>query len=103
MHFGEAELFPLGENMFMPGKSSVEVELEIFDVFRLVELHIVDMDRWAGRTSRSEDDMGRLGFVGFHSPFFEASFELQVGPFVGSARQRLDRCIVGEGGRKRTR
>jgi hypothetical protein len=28
MHFceGKAELFPLGENVFMPGKSSVEVE-----------------------------------------------------------------------------
>jgi hypothetical protein len=29
------------------------------------------MDRWAGRTSRSEGDMGRLGFVGFHSPCFK--------------------------------
>jgi hypothetical protein len=48
MHFGEgeAELFPLSENTFMPGKSSVEVMPEIlFDVFRLGELHIVDMDR----------------------------------------------------------
>jgi hypothetical protein len=28
MHFGDgkAELFPLSENVFMPGKSSVEVE-----------------------------------------------------------------------------
>jgi hypothetical protein len=24
------------------------------------------MDRWAGCTSRSEGDMGRLGFIGFH-------------------------------------
>jgi hypothetical protein len=40
---------------------------------------------------------------------FLNSFELHVGPFVGSARQRLflvcgDDCsVVGEGGRKRTR
>jgi hypothetical protein len=76
MHFGEgeAELFPHGENMFMPGKSSFEAEPEIFDVFRLGELHIVDMDRLAGRTSRSEGDMGRLCFVGFHSPFFKPVF-----------------------------
>jgi hypothetical protein len=40
---GEAELFPLSENMFIPGKSSVEVETEIFEVFRLGKLHIVDM------------------------------------------------------------
>jgi hypothetical protein len=35
MHFGEgeAELFPLSENMFVPGKSSVKVEPEIFDIF----------------------------------------------------------------------
>jgi hypothetical protein len=72
MHFceDEAELFPLSENMFMPGKSSVEVEAEIFDFVRLGELHIVDMDQWAGCTSRSEGDTGRLGFVGFHSPYF---------------------------------
>jgi hypothetical protein len=42
MHFSEdeAELFPLSENMFMPGKSSVEVEPEIFDVFRLGDSRI---------------------------------------------------------------
>jgi hypothetical protein len=34
IHFGEgkAKLFPFSENVFMPGKSSVEVEPEIFDV-----------------------------------------------------------------------
>jgi hypothetical protein len=34
-------------------------------------LHIVDKYRWAGRTSRSEGDMSRLSFVGFHSQFFK--------------------------------
>jgi hypothetical protein len=52
-------------------KPSIELEPEIFDVFRLGELLTVDMDRWAGRTSRSEADLGRLGFVGFHSPFLK--------------------------------
>jgi hypothetical protein len=34
IHFGEgkARLFPFSEDMFMPGKASVEVEPEIFDV-----------------------------------------------------------------------
>jgi hypothetical protein len=56
MHFGvgEAELFPLGENMLVPREPSVQVESEVFDVFRLGELHIVEMDRWAGSTSRCE-------------------------------------------------
>jgi hypothetical protein len=37
MHFGkgEAKLFPLGENMLMPCEPSVQVEAEVFDVFRL--------------------------------------------------------------------
>jgi hypothetical protein len=34
-------------------------------------LHIIDMDWRAGRTSCSEGDIGRLGFIGFHSPFFK--------------------------------
>jgi hypothetical protein len=73
MYFGESEseLFPLSKNMFVPGKSSVKVEPEIFDILFLGELHIVDMDRWAGRTSCNEGDMSRLGFIGFHSPFFK--------------------------------
>jgi hypothetical protein len=73
MHFGEgkAELFPFGENVFMPGKSSAEVEAEIFDVIGLGKLNIIDMNRWAGRTLRSEGDMGRLGFIDFHPPCFK--------------------------------
>jgi hypothetical protein len=63
MHFGEGE-----SELFVSGKSSVKVQPEVFDIF-LGELHIVDMDRWAGRTSGSEGDMGRLGFIGFHSLF----------------------------------
>jgi hypothetical protein len=37
MHFceGKAELFSLGENVFMPGLSSVEVDSEIFDFIGL--------------------------------------------------------------------
>jgi hypothetical protein len=51
MHFGEgeAELFPLSENVFMPGKSSVLVEPEIFGVIGLRKLNIVNMKRWAER------------------------------------------------------
>jgi hypothetical protein len=42
---GESELFPVGENMFMPAKSSVKVEPELFDFVSLRELHIVDIHR----------------------------------------------------------
>jgi hypothetical protein len=73
MHFGEdkAELFSLGENVFMLGKSSVEVEAEILDIIRLGKLNIIDMNRWAGRTPRSEGEMCRLGFIDFHPPCFK--------------------------------
>jgi hypothetical protein len=47
MHFcdGKAELFPLGEKVFMPGSSSVEVEVEIFDFIGLRKLNIIDFNR----------------------------------------------------------
>jgi hypothetical protein len=66
VHFGEgeSELFPLDENMFMPAKSSVKVEPEVFDFVRLRELHIVDMDRWAGLVVKMTwDDLLSLAFI----------------------------------------
>jgi hypothetical protein len=50
MHFceGKVELFPLGETVFMPGWSSVELEAEIFDFIGLRKLNIIDFNRWAG-------------------------------------------------------
>jgi hypothetical protein len=47
VHFGEGdvELFPFCEDMFVPGKSSVEVESEVFDVFFLRKLDIVYVDQ----------------------------------------------------------
>jgi hypothetical protein len=92
MHFveGEAELFPLSENVFVPGKSSVKVQTEIFDIIFLgsctsliwtggqVALRVVKV---------TFVDLASLAFI-LH---FYASFELQVGPFVGSAWQRLNR------------
>jgi hypothetical protein len=65
MHFGEgkAKLFPLSENVFMPGKSSVQVEPEMSDIIWLGKLNIVDMNQWAGHIARSKGDMGLLGFI----------------------------------------
>jgi hypothetical protein len=67
MHFceGKAELFPLGENVFMPGQSAVEVEAEIFDFIGLRKLNIIDFNRWAGCTPRSEGDMN--WFISYRS------------------------------------
>jgi hypothetical protein len=50
--------------------SPVKVQPKILDIF-LGELHIVYMD-WGVRFSLcSECYVDRLGFVGFHSPFFK--------------------------------
>jgi hypothetical protein len=51
VHFGEgeAELFPLDKNMLVPCEPTVQMKSEVFAVFRLGELHIVEMDRWARR------------------------------------------------------
>jgi hypothetical protein len=46
------------------------VEAEIFDLIGLRKF-IIDFNRWAGRTPRSEGDVGRLGFIDFHPPSFE--------------------------------
>jgi hypothetical protein len=47
------------------------VEAEIFDFIGLRKLNIIDFNRWAGCTPRSEGDMCRLGFIHFHPPSFE--------------------------------
>jgi hypothetical protein len=36
------------------------------------------MNRRAGRTARSEGDVGLLGFIGFHSPCFKPVFNFYV-------------------------
>jgi hypothetical protein len=56
--------------VFVPGKSPIKVYPEIFDIF-LRELRIVYMDRGACLSLCSECYVDRLGFVGFHSPFFK--------------------------------
>jgi hypothetical protein len=45
------------------------VQPEILDIFFLVELHVVYMDRGARFAPCGERYVDRLGFVGFHSPF----------------------------------
>jgi hypothetical protein len=62
--------------MLVPREPFVQVESEVFDVYRLGELHIVEMDRWASSTSRC-GDMGRLGFVGFQSPSFKPGLDCE--------------------------
>jgi hypothetical protein len=63
--------------MLVPCEPSVQVESEVFDAFRLGELHIVEMDRWAGSTSSCEGDMGQLGFVGFQPPSFKPGLDCE--------------------------
>jgi hypothetical protein len=59
MHFGQgvAKLFPLGENVFMPGESCIQVEPEVFDIICLRELYVVDKNWRTGSTLSGEGDM----------------------------------------------
>jgi hypothetical protein len=78
MHFGEgeAELFPLGENMLVPREPSVQVESKVLTSSDWGSCTLL-MYRWAGSTSRCEGDMGRLGFVGFQSPSFKPGLDCE--------------------------
>jgi hypothetical protein len=95
--------------MLAPGKSSVEVEPEIFDFFRLGKLYIINMDRWAGRSVCREGNMGRLAFVSSHSPFLKPALkfkEVGLQGLQGSswiAVRGEDGSIIGEGGSEATR
>jgi hypothetical protein len=70
MHFGEcySQLLPFCEYVFAPGKSPVEVQLEILDIFLLRKVYVIYMDWGAGFSSFCECDMEQLGFSSFYSP-----------------------------------
>jgi hypothetical protein len=72
MHFGErhSQLLPFCEYVFAPGKSPVEVQPEILDIFLLRKVYVVYVDWRAGFCSCGECDMDRLGFIVFYPPFF---------------------------------
>jgi hypothetical protein len=71
MHFGRchSQLLPCCEYVFEPGKSSVEVQPEILDIFLLRKVYVVYMDWQAGFSSCGERDMDLLGFVSFYPAF----------------------------------
>jgi hypothetical protein len=50
MHFGErhSQLLPFCEYVFAPGKSPVEMQPEILDIFLLRKVYAVYVDWWAG-------------------------------------------------------
>jgi hypothetical protein len=70
MYFGErhSQSLPFCEYVFAPGKSPVEVQPEILDVFLLRKVYAVYMDWRAGFSSCGECDMDLLEFVSFYSP-----------------------------------
>jgi hypothetical protein len=68
------------------------VEAEIFNFIGLRKLNIIDFNRWAGCTPRSEGNLGQLGFIDFHPPSFEP-VELLLGPFEEGARKPLGHCL----------
>jgi hypothetical protein len=51
-------LFPFGEDMFLSGESSVEVQPSILDLFCLRELDIVDVNRG------TRSSLNPLAFIG---------------------------------------
>jgi hypothetical protein len=56
--------------MFVLGKSPVEVQPEILDIFLLKKVYVVYMDWWAGFSSCRECEVDHLGFVSFSPPSF---------------------------------
>jgi hypothetical protein len=57
--------------MFVLSKSSAEVQSEVLDVFFLRKLNTVYVDWWIHVFTGGECDLGRLGSIGSHSPYFE--------------------------------
>jgi hypothetical protein len=51
-------MFPLSEDMFMPGEAFVKTNSKIFDIFCLRERFIVDVDYGTGFSSIGESDTG---------------------------------------------
>jgi hypothetical protein len=62
MHFGErhSQLLPFCEYVFAPGKSPVEVQPEILDIFLLRKVYVVCVDWPAGFSLCGGCDMDRL-------------------------------------------
>jgi hypothetical protein len=67
MHFEEhhSQLLPFCEYVFLPGKSSVEVQPEILDIILLRKVYVLYMGWWAGFFLCGECDMDWLGFISF--------------------------------------
>jgi hypothetical protein len=51
-------MFPLSEDMFMPGDAFVQMNCKIFDIFCMRQSFIVDVDYGIGFSAISESDMG---------------------------------------------
>jgi hypothetical protein len=51
-------MFPLSEDMFMPGEAFVRMNSKIFDIFCFRERFIVDVDYGTGFSVIGESDLG---------------------------------------------
>jgi hypothetical protein len=51
-------MFPLSEDMFMPGEAFVQMNSKIFDIFCLRERFSVYVDNGIGSSAIGESDMG---------------------------------------------
>jgi hypothetical protein len=51
-------MFPLSEDIVMPGEAFVQMNSNIFDIFCLRESFIVDVDYGTGFSAIGESDMG---------------------------------------------
>jgi hypothetical protein len=49
--------------MFVPGKSSVEVQSEVFDIFFVRKLDVVYVDRWWWVVNVTRADLDPLAFI----------------------------------------
>jgi hypothetical protein len=71
MYFVELHslLLPFCEYVFGPGKSPVEMQPDILDIFLLRKVYVVYVDWWSGFSSCGECDMDRFVFIGFYPSF----------------------------------
>jgi hypothetical protein len=61
-------LLPFGKDVVAPGKLTVQVESEVFDLLLAGEFHVVQVHRWALAYASGEGNVNGFEGVGLHAP-----------------------------------
>jgi hypothetical protein len=68
-------LLPFGKDVVAPGKFTVQVESEVFDLLRAGELHVVHVQWWALACASGEGNVDGFEGVGLHAPGAELGLD----------------------------